>query len=153
MDLDKNIIDNKQMSKIYEDYGDNIIELLIKEIRAAGKVSSGRLISSLKEDVQGLAGNIKIKISGEDYIVNVDKGRRAGSYPPISELSKWATLNGIPKSAVFAIAKSIFKFGIKPTNIISKTLNKLSQATQELEKDMAKQIEKDLATEIKKINN
>lgn len=146
-------LNNSEMNKLYEEYGDNIIELLIKEIRAAGKVSSGRLIASLKEDVQGLAGNINIKISGEDYIINVDKGRRAGSYPPISELSKWASLNGIPKSAVFAIAKSIFKFGVKPTNIISKTLNKLTPATQQLEKDMAKQIENDLATEIKKINN
>lgn len=142
-------LNNPEMNKLYKDYGDNIIELLIKELRAAGKDNSGRLIKSLKEQVQTVAGKITIKISGEDYLLYVDEGRKPGSYPPISEISKWANLNGIPKTAVFAIAKSIFKFGIKPTNVIKKTISKLTPSTQILEKNMAKQLEIDLANELK----
>ncbi len=44
------------------------------------------------------------------------KGRKPGTYPPIKEIAKWCRLKGIDDSAKWPIARSIFKFGIAPTN-------------------------------------
>jgi hypothetical protein len=148
MELNK-IITNEDLSKLYEDYGDDFVAIIIRELRSADKVSSGKMINSLNSDLQIVGNKLAIKIKGEDYFINIDNGRRPGSYPPISEISKWATLKGIPQSSVFAMAKNIYKFGIKPTNVLKKAVSKLTAPTKELEYKMAKQIEEDLVNEIK----
>jgi len=58
-----------------------------------------------------------------DYLQWVDKGRRPGTYPPIRAIQRWVQIKGIPKEAAWAIRQNIYKFGIKPTNVIKKTQN------------------------------
>ena len=66
-----------------------------------------------------------IELKAEDYLKYVDGGRRKGTYPPLSAIQKWVDLKGISRSAVFPIMRKIKEEGIKPTNVISKSLDQV----------------------------
>lgn len=104
-------------------FGQDYVKILTALLKKKGKVGSGALINSLDYRIQESANQISIIIQSNDYLKFVDEGRKPGSYPPIQAISKWATLKGISQEAVFPIARSIYKFGIKPTNVIQETNN------------------------------
>ena len=136
-------------SKLKE-FGKDYVKVLAKNIKAAGKDSSGRLVKSIKYKLKKETEEIKIIIESAKYLDYVDRGRKPGKYPPIKEIAKWARVKGISPQAVFPIARSIFKFGIKPTNIIQKTIKDLESPTyvSKIEKEVAKNIENKLVKEI-----
>ena len=80
-----------------------------------------------------------IRLHSEPYLINVDKGRRAGAKPPPSRaILPWIKLRGIKgrnskgrfitdKSLSFIIARSIGIKGIRPTNVIQKAKDKSTQ--------------------------
>lgn len=119
----------KQNPQLLNKYGDDYVKTLTKHLLEADKRASGKLIQSLNYDVK----DFMIEILGEDYLDFVDQGvdgkftsygspfRFTNKMPPVSEISKWCSIKGIPKSAAFPIAKNIFKFGIEPTGVIEKT--------------------------------
>jgi hypothetical protein len=113
------IIDN-QTARLF---GSDYVKILTALLKKKGKVGSGALINSLDYRVQESANQISIIIQSNDYLKFVDEGRKPGSYPPIQAISAWANLKGISQDAVFPIARSIYKFGIKPTNVIQETNN------------------------------
>ena len=104
-------------------FGQDYVKILTALLKKKGKVGSGALINSLDYRVQESANQISIIIQSNDYLKFVDEGRKPGSYPPIQAISAWANLKGISQDAVFPIARSIYKFGIKPTNVIQETNN------------------------------
>ena len=104
-----------------EKIGDDYIYFLTQELIKADKRASGKLINSLRSDVKRVAeGLYSVVIESEDYLKWVDQGRRPGNYVPVRALEEWTRLRGIPKSAVFPINQKIYRFGIKPTFVISK---------------------------------
>lgn len=104
-------------------FGQDYVKILTALLKKKGKVGSGALINSLDYRIQESANQISIIIQSNDYLKFVDEGRKPGSYPPIQAISRWASLKGISQDAVFPIARSIYKFGIKPTNVIQQTNN------------------------------
>lgn len=137
----------KELNDIYKKYGNDILNDLIKLLIQNKKKSTGNLIKSLKVDLKNVS---ELIISGEDYFEFVDKGRKKGSYVPIKELESWTKLKGIPSSAAYAINNKIFKFGIKPTNVLAKTLKDLDKKIPKLENDLAKLYENKLAEDLNK---
>lgn len=128
-------METKNLEIALELFGKEYIKILARELRNARKDSSGKLIDSLTSDVVDAAKELSLILSAEKYIEYIDKGRLSGSYPPIAAILKWASLKGIDKRSAFAIQKSIYKFGIKPTNIISKaydiSLNSLKKHAED----------------------
>lgn len=123
-------MDNKKLEQIQNKLGKDFVEILTKELINEKKKSSGNLINSLKPEIKIVGEQLQILINGEDYIQNIDQGRKKGKYPPINEIAKWCSIKGIPKSAAWSIATNIYKFGIKPTNVIEKAQNKFMQQEQ-----------------------
>jgi hypothetical protein len=119
--------------KNLKEFGNDYIKELTLALKRAGKRSSGKLISSLDYKVKEEGKTILLLLEANDYLTNVDEGRRKGKYPPIKEIAKWARVKGIPQSAVFPIARKIYRFGIKPTNVIADT-NKKMLSTSKLSK-------------------
>lgn len=132
-----------------EKFGKDYVKILTKYLIKYKKRASGNLIKSLDYRIQIIANDSNIALLSDDYLENVDKGRKRGTYPNIKDISKWAKIKGIPESAVFPIAKSIFKFGIKPTNIIQQLIKEVesSKEVNKYEEVFAKNIE-DRITEI-----
>lgn len=112
--------------KKLKEFGQDYIKLLAIFLRKAKKISTGALLNSLNSKVQKEAKEIKIIIESNDYLEFIDKGRKPGSFPPIKEISKWVKTKGISEKAAFPIAKSIYKYGIKPTNIINQTVKEIT---------------------------
>ena len=144
-------MDDKELKRLYKIYGEKFIQLLAVEIKRSNKIASGALLNSIAFELKDIAKGVEIIVGGEKYLGYVDEGRKPGKYAPIKEIEKWCSIKGIPKSAAWAINKKIFKFGIKPTNIIDKAIKSFSgYATKRLEEDLAKEIEEQLIKGIKK---
>jgi hypothetical protein len=120
---------DKELVKALEIFGKEYINELADQLKKQDKNASGDLIKSLDSRVIKTAmGTLyTIQLRAEDYLKYVDKGRRPGTYPPISAISKWTRLKGISQTAVFPIARKIKEKGIKPTNVIEKTLKAMNQ--------------------------
>lgn len=124
-------------------FGKDYVDILTKYLIQSRKKSTGRLLNSINSNITKEAEQINIIIKSDDYLEFVDKGRKPGSYPPISKITQWARVKGISPNAVFPIARKIFKFGIKPTNVIDKTITTITslQFINEIEKEVAKNVE------------
>jgi hypothetical protein len=114
------IIDTKLANEFGKDYVKILVGLL-KGNRPYPKVASGSLINSINYRLQDTAQGINVILLANDYLKYVDEGRKPGTYPPIQAIQRWVSIKGIPKQAAWAIRTNIYKFGIKPTNVIRKT--------------------------------
>lgn len=143
-------MEEKDLIRLYKIYGNKFIEFLAIEIKRANKVADGKLLRSLSFDLKEIAGDIILQFSSEKYLKYVDEGRKPGKYAPIKAIESWCNIKGIPKSASWAINKNIYKFGIKPTNVIQKAQKSFDgYINKRLEEDLANLIEGDIINIIK----
>ena len=104
------------------EFGKDYVKILYRELRREGKDATGALLNSLAFEIRDEAQQMQIILLANDYLKYVDKGRKKGKYPPIKAIAKWAQVKGISQEAVFPIARNIYKFGIKPTNVIQRVV-------------------------------
>jgi hypothetical protein len=143
---------NDNLKIALDELGVDFINELTNQLLAADKKATGQLISSLNYKVVDVLDNLLLTISAEPYLKFIDEGRKPGKMPPSQVFFKWIDARGIvfknnkgkiikKESTAFLIARSIGKKGIKPTNVIRKTIDKIySTKTQLLEKAAAKDI-------------
>lgn len=136
--------ENKNLDKAFDNLGKDLVKTLVKNLLSANKKATGNLIRSIDYKVVEKANGFIVELLAADYLTNVDEGRRAGSkQPPLSALDKWVVARKIaprdskgkflPRQQVkFLIARSIGKNGIKPTNVINKTINEVYNNKQKL---------------------
>lgn len=101
------------------------------------KSATGNLIKSINFKIDKQDNNDIIVIESESYLKFVDKGvsgtqrkyNTPYSYrskkPPIQAISNWMNIKGIPKQYAYQIQNKIFRFGIRPTNVLKKTIDEL----------------------------
>ena len=112
-----------------KEFGRDYVKILTRDLLRAGKDASGNLIRSIDYRLVEDAEIIKMEIMSLPYLEWVDKGRKPGSYPPIKPLVQWVKIQGLKPEIAYAIQKSIFKFGIKPTNIIKKVVREFETSS------------------------
>lgn len=132
--------------------GKEFIAELIKQLIQADKVASGKLLKSLNYKVIEVLDNLLIQINSEAYLQYVDAGRRPGKMPPTTAIKKWIDIRKIKgrdkngrfitkDQTAFLIARSIGRKGIKPTNVIKKSMDNILRSKKEaLGKAAAKDI-------------
>jgi len=124
--------------KALEKFRDLVVAEAKNELQRLNKDSSGKLRNSIKGEVKEMPNSIGVYFEMEPYGNFQDKGVSGTqrkfdtpySYktkmPPPSAFDKWIVRKGIaPRSATgkfqsrkglqFAIAKSVFKYGIRPS--------------------------------------
>lgn len=140
--------------KLKNEFGKDYVKILIRLLKREGKSATGALINSISYKLKEVAGLIQYQLISNDYLTYVDEGRRPGSYPPIRAISDWVRVKGISQDAVFPIARSIYKFGIEPTNVISKTLTEIKTSPtliRKYEDTLEEQLEKLIEAELIKL--
>ena len=136
---------------LFKEYGEDFIKILTRELVKAGKRNSGNLINSLDYKIKPLGQEILIEIEALDYLTYIDEGRKKGSFPPISAIKKWARIKGLDENLAYPISKNIYKYGIKPTNVIDKAIRKFENSF-EISDDIIDDIENKIVDKINKIN-
>jgi hypothetical protein len=110
--------------KLANEFGKDYVKIMVAMLKGNKpypKVASGSLINSINYRLQDTANGINVILLANDYLKYVDEGRKPGTYPPIKAIQRWVSIKGLPKEAAWAIRTNIFKYGIKPTRVISKT--------------------------------
>jgi hypothetical protein len=146
-------------------YGDQVENEIKTRLVNNGRVASGKLFDSIRSEVKETKREFILQFFMDDYGKYIDKGvrgseqNRAGNspykyttkMPPEKDLRSWMKLRGIPKSASFPIRRSIFLFGIEPTNFFTiPTTRRQKQFEAGIEKNMALDVEEILAKEAKR---
>lgn len=125
---------------IFNEIGEDLVKEVVKNLIKEDKSATGTLVKSIDYrlivvEAQRLVRELRIELLGVDYLQWVDKGRKKGSkMPPPSKLDKWIVARKIApkdkkgrflprKSVQFLIARAISKNGIKPTNVIQKSVD------------------------------
>lgn len=148
MPTNQPIISNKLANEFGKDYV-KVMVALLKGNRPYPKVATGSLINSINYKLKDTAEGIQLQLYANDYLTYVDQGRRPGTYPPIRALIKWVAIKGMPKQAAWAIRQNIYKFGIKPTRVISRTKREFETSptfVRKYESEIVDQIIKNMQT-------
>lgn len=135
---------NRGSEDMLNKMGEEIVKRLQDKLIEGGehgpKLASGSLIGTMRSEVvSNEEGKSVLRIYAEDYLRYVDKGRRPGSFPPISAIREWTRTKMIPERAAYPIARKIAEEGIKPLNIINPTIDEVTlEFKPEMEKEMAR---------------
>lgn len=110
------------------------------------KRATGKLYNSINYRVTEKDNDWTLTLLSEDYLKFVDKGvsgtqRRYNtpySYktkkPPISVIKQWTRVKGLPEQAAYPIQNKIFRFGLKPTNVINKSIREIEYRSKWINK-------------------
>lgn len=162
----------KHTESFIKKYGDQVEQEIRNRLVSAGKVSSGKLFNSIRHEVRNVAGEIVLKFIMADHGKYVDKGvtgagvpdgfkgekkkvnrgqfdkdsNRVHAFgskmPPSKPIRDWMKIQGIPKKAEFPIRRSIWMFGIAPTNFFTiPTTRRQKQLEKGIEVNMARDFE------------
>lgn len=139
---------DKQKLRIF---GNEYKKILVKNLIRANKKASGKLIQSIDYRIREEANEINIELLSENYLKFVDKGRRPGSYPPIRPLLEWVKIKNLPERYAWGAQQNIFKFGIKPTNVIQKTIKEL-ETSERLKRLLEEEVLENFINYINELN-
>ena len=120
--------------------GTFIVSELAIDLARKQKKASGKLLKSLRSEVNATGDGFEIAIIASSYFKFVDKGingtqRNRGSQysyknkkPPIAPLIEWIKIRSIAtgnreiRNIAFAIQNYIYRNGVKGINVLEKTL-------------------------------
>lgn len=132
-----------------EEFGKLFVRTLREQLatnRPYPKRASGKLINSINYRVTQKEDDWTLTFFSEDYLKFVDKGvsgtqrkyNTPYSYrskkPPIQVIQQWTRLKGIPEETAFPIQNKIFRFGLKPTNVINKSIREIEYRSKWINK-------------------
>jgi hypothetical protein len=133
--------------------GSDIVERLARELKDRDKVATGNLIDSLEWDVRQLLSDFQLTFSAEDYERFIESGRRPGSFPPVKAIKAWIDAKGLDLNE-YAVAKNIWKNGIKPTPYVDDILSSgiIDDSVKQIEDVLANDVEYELVKLVQQLN-
>lgn len=164
----------KNTEAFVKKYGKEVESEIKKRLVGYGKKASGKLYNSIRSEVKEEKAGFLLTFQMEDYGLYVDKGVsgagvpsgfngklkpvvKSGKFrfhdkmPPPESIKSWLKIKGIPEKASFPIRRSIWIFGIAPTQFFTiPTTRRQRQFEKGLEKNMALDFEKIIAKQFKK---
>lgn len=144
-----NASEHKAFDDVVVEIADKTVENLAVAMVKTKKVSSGKMVRSLRHRISTTIGAIEIDVFAVFYAKWVDSGRRKGvRRVPLRALLKWVRQRGITardgrsdRSLAFAIQQNIFENGIKPANFIDEAQSK-AQHTEEVTRALKIEVER-----------
>lgn len=112
----------KALQEVAEEAKAVMMSVLSSELGVNKKVGRNTLVEGrIFQEVGCSVDDIElVKILVNDYIQYIESGRKAGSFPPVDVIAKWAAEKGITtdNNVVWAICQSIYKNGIPARPLI-----------------------------------
>lgn len=138
---------------VLEEYGQRVVEAYKAQLHSRGKHATGKLANEVTYKVRKAGTMISVVLHLADYWKYVEKGRKAGKFPPLDAIRKWIEVkpiiprpdkNGrlptIPQ-LTFLIGRKIAEQGIPPTNALSLSVEAVYQ-------DMLTELQRAIAQDI-----
>lgn len=127
----------KSLINFLNQFGEETTKELIKELVNKKKVATGNLINSFQFNIKGGITNVVLEFSADDYLKNINDGRKPNSkFPPSAAIRNWCKVKGIDIKYVYPIQSKIAKFGIEPTkildNVVERKINGYSTKLEEI---------------------
>lgn len=121
---------NDRLLNVLQGLADHLKSRLVKEVISQGKVATSKGVQSIDVTARELIDSMVITESHEDYMTFVDRGRKkGGKRVPIAAIEQWLKIKNFSwaaaniRGSAFAVQTNIFKFGIKPSRWLTKTLS------------------------------
>lgn len=137
---------NKFGKLLVEEYRNNLTE---KNVNA-----SYALYNSVSYVVESNVTNFEVTLNLEEHWKYIEKGRKAGKYPPISAIEKWIEIKPVlprpmsngklptTKQLAYLIARKIGLEGIAPRPILQDSIDDVfAQMFEELEEALMKDVQ------------
>jgi hypothetical protein len=142
------MLDTSNLQKALEDFAEKVVADAKTNLTSRNKVASGKLLNSMKvNNIKVTNKSLELNIQMMPYGAFVDKGvsgvkvkyntpySYTNKMPPPSALDGWIVKRGIAprndkghfqtrKGLQFAIARSIFNNGIKPSHFLTDAVDK-----------------------------
>ena len=137
---------NKFGKLLVEEYRNNLTE---KNVNA-----SYALYNSISYVVESNVTNFEVTLNLEEHWKYIEKGRKAGKFPPINKIEKWVEIKPViprpmangklptTKQLAFLISRKIALEGIKPRPLLQQSIDEVFDEIKErLEEALIKDIE------------
>lgn len=150
-----------EVQQVINKWGNILVNTMKNKLVSGRKIATGNLVNSLVFKYSFNAGRYTIQITGEKYLINVDRGRRAGAKrPPIQAIINWINIKRIRikvkkgqkrqdvvRGVAFAMSNKISQRGIKPFPILN--LGKMITNSKQFQNEIKAAAKKDLLKAIK----
>lgn len=141
-------------AKVLEEYAEFIVKTYRENLAHEGTNASKKLSDTLKSKVVVGQSVISVELRLQDYWYYVERGRKAGKFPPIDKLMEWIKVKPIiaqpmkngkvpkPKQLAYLIGRKIARKGTKGTQALERASERTYQSFQyALEQAIALDIE------------
>lgn len=130
----------ENLVRVLQEYGNEVQELYKQKLANDDATASGELINSVKYIYEQNGNSYSVSLSLKEYWKYVEYGRKAGGkFPPAQAIRKWIEIKPIlPRplkngklptlnQLTFLISRKIAEQGIRPRNILEKTLEEINK--------------------------
>ena len=130
----------ENLVRVLQEYGNEVQELYKQKLANDDATASGELINSVKYIYEQNGNSYSVSLSLKEYWKYVEYGRKAGGkFPPPQAIRKWIEVKPIlPRplkngklptlnQLTFLISRKIAEQGIRPRNILEKTLEEINK--------------------------
>ena len=130
----------ENLVRVLQEYGNEVQELYKQKLANDDATASGELINSVKYIYEQNGNSYSVSLSLKEYWKYVEYGRKlGGKFPPPQAIRKWIEVKPIlPRplkngklptlnQLTFLISRKIAEQGIRPRNILEKTLEEINK--------------------------
>lgn len=129
----------ENLVRVLQEYGNEVQELYKQKLANYDAIATSELINSVQYIYEQNGNSYSVSLSLKEYWKYVEYGRRPGKFPPPSAIRKWIEVKPvIPRplkngklptlnQLTYLISRSIAEKGIRPKNILEKTLEEINK--------------------------
>lgn len=144
----------ENIKRVLNEYGKLLVETYRDKLTDKDVNASNALFNSVKYIVETDAVTFEVKLSLEEHWKYVEKGRKAGKFPPINKIEKWIEIKPViprpmangklptTQQLAYLISRKIYLYGIEPRPLLEQSIDEVyNRIRDDLEKALIQDIQ------------